>query len=799
MMVNQTMSMKLLLVNRMLRQHCRRFQHTAASGKTEITSALTERGSHEIAFSDTNNALMRTSGKAFMQRSELKHARRIIVKLGSAVLTRGDECGIALGRLASVIEQVAELQNSGYQMMIVTSGAVAFGKQRLRRELMMNQSVREAIQPSQRLVKDTTNRNQVLREKADPRACAAAGQSGLMSLYEVMFSQYNISTAQILVSKHDFSGEHRFHLQSTLENLLSLSIIPIINTNDAVVAPPGPNQDLEGVISIKDNDSLAARLGVNMSTDLLVLMSDVDGLYTSPPGEVDSRLIHTYSLSNQAAVQYGQKSRVGLGGMDSKVQAALWAVQRGTSVIICNGCNFVGTTILDGVRGKNVGTFFTEFEINGDSAEVQAQLARSGSRKLQQLEPSQRAEILQEFASLLESRTSEILQANNLDIEEALERGELSKPMVKRLVLTPEKIQGLADGARQIATQCGNLAGRILDRTELAENMIAERVSVPIGVLLIIFESRPDCLPQISALSIATANGLLLKGGKEARRSNQCLYNIALEALDIHDCADAVKLVDTREEVSDLLQLDKEIDLVIPRGSSEMVQGIQKASSRSIPVLGHSEGVCHVYVDKDCSADMACRIVKDSKCDYPAACNAMETLLIHKDLIHTSVFKEITDLLRAEGVRINSGPNLASQLLFTPTVTHALNKEYSDLECCIEVVNDVDEAIDHIHKYGSSHTETIVTNNDETAEHFTRNVDSACVFHNASTRFADGQRMGLGAEVGISTTRIHARGPVGADGLLTYKWIVHGRGQTVYDFGENGTLQYTHSALPLPS
>nr|XP_039261540.1 delta-1-pyrroline-5-carboxylate synthase-like [Styela clava] len=745
-----------------------------------------------------NTQLYNNSGKSFLRRSELKHAKKVVVKLGSAVLTRDDNCGIALGRLASIIEQVAELQNSGHKMMVVTSGAVAFGRQRLKRELMMNQSVREAIQPAQLNGTNMTDKFQP-RNHADPRACAAAGQSGLMALYETMFAQYNISTAQILVTKHDFVGEHRFYLQSTLENLLSLSIVPIINTNDAIVAPPGVNQDLEGAISIKDNDSLAARLCVQISADLLLLLSNVDGLYTHPPGDENSQLINTYCIRNNNAIKYGAKSTVGLGGMDTKVQAALWAVQRGTSVLICNGCSSTAAPILDSVRGKNIGTFFTEVEINGESPTIQANSARSGSRKLQQLESNERAEILQKLAELLESRSDEILAANQEDIEEATQKGVLSQAMIDRLKLTNAKIQNLADGARQIASQCHKLTGNVIARTQIADNMVAERVAIPIGVLLIIFESRPDCLAQISALSIATANGLLVKGGKEASRSNFCLYTIVQDALDLYDCVDAVKLIDTRDEVSDLLKLDKDIDLVIPRGSAEMVQSIAKSSSRTVPVLGHSDGVCHVYIDKESNVDMACRVVRDAKCDYPAACNAMETLLVHKDLIHTSIFKEITDVLRAEGVKINSGPNLAGQLLFTPTVTNSLNKEYSDLECCIEVVDDVTDAIAHIHKYGSSHTDAIVTNNEETAEYFLQNVDSSCVFHNASTRFADGQRMGLGAEVGISTGRIHARGPVGAEGLLTYKWILRGSGQTAQDFGTDGTLFYTHQALPLNS
>jgi len=229
-----------------------------------------------------------------------------------------------------------------------------------------------------------------------------------------------------------------------------------------------------------------------------------------------------------------------------------------------------------------------------------------------------------------------------------------------------------------------------------------------------------------------------------------------------------------------------------------MVRGIQeKAAPAGVPVLGHSEGVCHVFVDRDCSVDQACRVVRDAKCNYPAACNAMETLLIHKDLLHTSVFKQLNDILAAEGVKIHLGPKIASRLLFGPTSTVNLNHEYSAMECCIEIVDNVQDAVDHISQYGSSHTDSIVTNNQDNADYFLQNVDSACVFHNTSTRFADGQRMGLGAEVGVSTTRIHARGPVGSEGLLTYKWVVRGDGHTVHDFSEDGNLKFDHKDLPI--
>ncbi|KAL4612991.1 delta-1-pyrroline-5-carboxylate synthase-like [Arapaima gigas] len=761
-----------------------------------------------------------SQGKPFGHRGELQQAKRIVVKLGSAVVTRGDECGLALGRLASIIEQVAVLQNQGREMMIVTSGAVAFGKQRLRHEILLSQSVRQALHSGQNKLKDMSV------PVLEARACAAAGQSGLMALYEAMFSQYSTCTAQILVTNLDFYDEQKRHnLNSTLQELLRMNIVPIINTNDAVVPPPEPNIDLQGVnvISIKDNDSLAARLAVEMKADLLIALSDVEGLYDSPPGAGDAKLIDIFYPGDQQSITFGTKSRVGIGGMEAKVKAALWALQGGTSVVIANGTNpkVTGHVITDIVEGKKVGTFFSEVKPAGPTVEHQTEVARNGGRSLASLLPAQRGEIICLLADLLTEKKDQILAANKMDMDQAVRR--LSRPLLKRLSLSLAKLNSLAVGLRQIAVASQRSVGRVLRHTRVAHDLELEQITVPIGVLLVIFESRPDCLPQVSALAIASGNGLLLKGGKEAANTNAILHQLTQEALSIHGVKDAVQLVSTREEVEDLCRLDKMIDLIIPRGSSQLVRDIQRAA-RSIPVLGHSEGICHIYVDAQASIDKVVKIgenpvdiaslecgrlqgcgseqysvcpVRDSKCDYPAACNAMETLLVHKDLLRSPLFDQIVDMLRVEGVKVHAGPRFASHLTFSPSEAKSLRTEYSDLECCIEVVDGLQEAIDHIHKYGSSHTDVIITENEETAEQFLKQVDSACVFWNASSRFADGYRFGLGAEVGISTARIHARGPVGLEGLLTTKWVLRGNGNAVADFSEQGGMEYLHQSVPV--
>ncbi|XP_051163857.1 delta-1-pyrroline-5-carboxylate synthase isoform X1 [Leptopilina boulardi] len=757
---------------------------SSASGHLPPSNRLDIRREHQTAD--------RPRKGTFTERSQLKYARRLVVKLGSAVITREDEHGLALGRLASIVEQVAECQIEGRECIMVTSGAVAFGKQKLHQELLMSLSMRETLSPADHTREHAGN-------LLEPRAAAAVGQSGLMSLYDAMFAQYGVKLAQVLVTKPDFYNEEtRKNLFSTLSELISLNIVPIINTNDAVSPPPQVDEEVAGSggrrgISIKDNDSLAAMLAAEVQADLLILMSDVDGIYNLPPWQDGARMLHTFTSDLRGTIKFGQKSKVGTGGMDAKVNAALWALDRGVSVVICNGTQ--EKAIKSILSGRKIGTLFTESTTSSAPVEVVAENARTGSRILQALKPEERAQCINTLADLLESKQSDILDANNKDLEEGRKSG-LAKPLLSRLSLTPSKLNSLSHGLRQIAATSLNNVGRVIRRTKLADDLELKQITVPIGVLLVIFESRPDSLPQVAALAMSSANGLLLKGGKEAAYSNKCLMDLVKEALSSVGAANAISLVSTREEIGDLLSMEKHIDLIIPRGSSELVRSIQ-LQSKHIPVLGHAEGICHVYVDKEADLVKAMRIIRDSKCDYPAACNAMETLLIHENLMSSSFFSDVCNMLQREGVKINSGQKLQQQLTFGPPAAKSMKIEYGALECTIELVTDLDDAINHIHKYGSGHTDTIVTEDMKRATHFQREVDSACVFHNASTRFADGYRFGLGAEVGISTARIHARGPVGVDGLLTTKWVLQGDGHTASDFSETGGKTFLHQNLPI--
>jgi len=763
----------------------KRSMHTSSTRQSFDHFDSTFRSGSSIQGTPAPNA----RNKAFLQRNQIKAAKRMVIKLGSAVITREDGNGLALGRLASIVEQVSELQNAGHECVMITSGAVAFGRQKLSQELMMSMSMRDTMSAGGNTKEDVKEH---MRSGVLKMPNAAVGQSGMQALYETMFRNYGILVGQVLVTQPDFANmETKRQLFQTIQELLHLNIIPIINTNDAVSPPPQSIVDYGDNIGIKDNDSLAAKVAVEIGADLAILMSDVDGIYNKPPNEDGARIMHTFLPSDLNNIKFGAASSVGTGGMESKVKSALWALERGTSVVICNGMEY--NTIRKIYNGSRTGSFFTNAEDEGIPVEVMAQNARSGSRKLQSLSPSERANVITNIADALVERKDEILTANRKDLEEARIAG-VSGPLFDRLAFTEGKIKSLANGLHQIADNSFENVGKVLRRTKVSNTLDLVQKTVPIGVLMVIFESRPDALPQVASLAVASANGLLLKGGKEAKHSNEMLMSIVKDALGNYGVADAISMVSTREATTDLLKMDQYIDLVIPRGSGELVKEI-KEKSKLIPVLGHAEGVCHVYIDRMANIDTAIKIVLDSKTDYPAACNALETLLIHEDLLSNGMFEAICAKLKANGVTIYSGPNLDSKLTFGPPPATKLRHEYGDLACTIEVVRSMYDAIDHIHKYGSSHTDAIVSEDREAVESFLNGVDSACVFANCSTRMSDGYRLGLGAEVGISTGRIHARGPVGVEGLLTTKWMLDGDGDTASDYA-TGQRVFEHEQLP---
>ncbi len=421
-----------------------------------------------------------------------------------------------------------------------------------------------------------------------------------------------------------------------------------------------------------------------------------------------------------------------------------------------------------------------------------AESAKKASILLGQTTNEQRCEALTEMANALNDNADEILKANIQDLERSEKEG-LNKSLLSRLQLTKTKLKGCIDGVLKVSKLADPIGKRQLHR-KLDENLILERVTVPLGVLGVIFESRPDALIQIASLAVRSANGALLKGGSEAKATNQAIIDSLDKGLSKSSIGSgSLSLLTTRQESLGLLRLDRFVNLIIPRGSNELVQFIQE--NTRIPVLGHADGICHLYVDNSVDIDKAISIALDSKIQYPAACNAIETLLIHEDVAEMFLKKGLP-IFSSAGVTLKGDEKSQSFGVKNKADEEDWSIEYLDLILSIKIVRNVDEAIEHIRKYSSRHTEAIVTEDKEVAEKFLSSVDSAGVYHNCSTRFADGFRYGFGAEVGISTQTLPPRGPVGLEGLVTYRYYLRGDGDLVKDFA-SGDRSFLHKDLPL--
>ncbi len=432
-------------------------------------------------------------------------------------------------------------------------------------------------------------------------------------------------------------------------------------------------------------------------------------------------------------------------------------------------------------------------------------LAKSASIPMASLEGELKNRALVSMAHALDSNREKIIGANRKDIgsaEKLAEAGKLSRSLVKRLKIDDLKINEMITGIQDVI-KFEDPVGKTLSALELDSGLELFQVSCPIGVIGVIFESRPDVVPQIMALCLKSGNSTIFKGGSEAAHSNRAIFDVLVNAIESTKgmpCG-AFVLMETREEVMEMLKLDEYINLIIPRGSNEFVKYIQ--DNTRIPVLGHSAGICHVYVDSCADMAKAIDVCYDAKVQYPAVCNATETLLVHRD-IAGEFLPEIGMKYNEAGVELRCD-DLSFELLkdmgFLKAILHAEKEdwitEYNDLILSIRIVNSLDEAVDHINTYGSHHTDAIVTENKANASKFINLVDSSSVMWNASTRFADGFRYGKGAEVGISTNKIHARGPVGMEGLVIYKYVLIGSGNKVADYVGKNAKKYTHKKLDL--
>jgi len=423
-----------------------------------------------------------------------------------------------------------------------------------------------------------------------------------------------------------------------------------------------------------------------------------------------------------------------------------------------------------------------------------ARRARAASAHLATTSSAVRTDAIERIATALRHDAPRILAANAEDVadaRDAVARGDMTEALLHRLVLDPKKLDHMVMSVRAVAA-LDDPIGRTLACTRLDHGLELAKVAVPLGVMVAIFEARPDAVTQIAALALKSGNAVILKGGREATRSTHALVQCMRAALATTDIpVDVIASVDGRDAIDVLLNMDGDIDLIVPRGSNALVRSIQ--SRTRIPVLGHADGICHVYVDASADRDMAVRITVDSKVQYPAACNAAETLLIDASAVTTHL-PAIAAALADEDVEVRVCPRsraaLDALIASNPTVaSHVVDAtdadwrtEYGARIIACKMVDGVRDAVDHIATYGSHHTDAIVAADRGAADYFLSHVDSAGVYHNASTRFADGFRYGFGAEVGVSTSKLHARGPVGVDGLTTYKYQLRGEGQIVSDY-----------------
>ncbi|KAH0387569.1 gamma-glutamyl phosphate reductase, partial [Aureobasidium melanogenum] len=451
---------------------------------------------------------------------------------------------------------------------------------------------------------------------------------------------------------------------------------------------------------------------------------------------------------------------------------------------------------------------------NGSPAEA-AKAAKLSSRTLAILSTEDRNSALQSIHDALSAAKSDILQANARDLEIATKSaadGELSQSILKRLDLSrPGKFEDMLKGILDVKG-LEDPVGKVDMRTELDDGLILQRQSCPIGVLLIIFEARPEVIANIASLAIKSANAAILKGGKESTESFKIIATVISKALESTKVPnDSIQLVTTRDAVDPLLQLSQYIDLVIPRGSNELVRHCQRMAH--MPVLGHADGLCHYYIHPDAEPEMAASVIVDSKTDYPAACNSLESLLVHEDALKT-ILPGVASALLAKGVSLRCDPASKAALSETLNKDQAamlqdagesdFDTEFLDLTLAIKTIprtedplQAVDAAVEHINMHGSHHTDAILTSSEQTADRFCNGVDSACKFWNCSTRMSDGMRFGFGTEVGISTNKVHARGPVGLEGLCIHEYRIKGSGQGAAMYGADGSRQWKHKRLPL--
>ncbi len=684
--------------------------------------------------------------------------RRLTIKVGSNVLTREDG-KIDVTRMSSLVDQIVWLRRQGYEVIVVSSGAVACGKGEVKGEPLH----------------DNVEQRQLF---------AALGQVKLMELYYDLFREYGVHVGQVLTMKKNFATEVECQNQKACVGvMLDNGVVPIVNENDAVSVTE---------LMFTDNDELSGLMATMMDCEQLVILTNVDGLYDGDPSKPGSKVIRLVEADREveADVEASHSSH-GRGGMASKLRVARSVARQGVRVVIANGTR---ANILVDLMSRPDETVHTEFRpapeahrtqepdlVSPLSPDTLARLerVRQAAGGLLMLTDTQRSELLMAVADEMEHRQQEILEANALDLE-AMSK---ANPLYDRLMLTPQRLTDIASDMRKVATLPSPL-GRVTKERTLPNGLHLRRMSVPFGVIGVIYEARPNVTYDVFSLCFKAGSACVLKGGRDAERTNLASVALIRDVLASRGLSPyAVELLPSTHEATDeLLSAVGYVDLCIPRGGRRLIDAVRR--NAKVPVIETGAGVVHCYFDREGDTAVGESMMTNAKTRRPSVCNALDTLLIH-----ASRLGDLPFLLRGVAerqVEVYADAPAYEALLgsYPQGLLHRVEddslwrKEWMSLRMGVRTVADMEEALHHIATYGSGHSEAIVSEGEEACQTFRRRVDAACVYVNAPTSFTDGAQFGLGAEIGISTQKLGARGPMALEEITTYKWLIDGHGQT---------------------
>ena len=657
--------------------------------------------------------------------------KRIAIKIGSNVLSRADG-KLDITQMSALVEQIAGLYHKGYEIILVSSGAVAAGRGEIGADASLD-------------------------EVSSRQLYSAIGQAKLINRYYDFFREQGIRCGQVLTQKESFSTPKHYETQRhCMEVMLVHGVIPIVNENDTISITE---------LMFTDNDELAGLMAEMMHADELVILSNVDGIYTGNPSDPASRLISEIRPGDRVE-DYIQssKSAEGRGGMASKAKEAMRIAEKGIPVVIAHGRRpHILTDLMAGKAEVPCTRFIASSATNPPLDEAVRKLleqAAGAVLAVQSFSEEEVAAILEEVALRLKAQQAEILRANAED----LMRMEAANPKRDRLQLTPARLAEMADELLQVAHLPSPLHRTLAEWTR-PNGMKIQKVSVPFGVVGIIYEARPNVTTDVFALCLKSGNVCVLKGGSDAQASNRALVALIQDVLRWRglDPAICTLLPPEREAAQALLQAEGLVDLVIPRGGKALIRSVREQSR--IPVIETGAGVCHTYFDAAGDVEKGQRIILNAKTRRVSVCNALDCLLIHRDRL--AILPELCRPL-AEKQVIE---------LLQPATDTSFGTEFLDYKMSIRTVGSLEEAVRHINRYGSRHSECIVSEDEAAIRRFEQEVDAACVYANVATSFTDGAQFGFGAEIGISTQKLHARGPMALPELTTYKYIISGNGQ----------------------